>query len=141
MRQEFDDRYEELQEADVEPILRMALQNEGLREGGLRERMRASAADLGISEEALARAEEDYLYQRDEQESQTRRQASLRRGMAAHFAIYALVTVFLFAINLLTDAGFWWALFPALGWGLLVAIHFALLQVLGYGREGKEARR
>lgn len=44
------------------------------------------------------------------------------KGFYIHFGIYVCVIGFLFAIDFLTGPG-WWFYFPALGWGVGLAIH------------------
>jgi hypothetical protein len=44
------------------------------------------------------------------------------KGFYSHLAIYVIVILFLFLINLFTGGG-WWFYWVALGWGLAVAIH------------------
>ncbi len=40
-----------------------------------------------------------------------------------HLFVYATVITFLFLINLVTGFRTIWAIYPALGWGIAVAIH------------------
>lgn len=37
-------------------------------------------------------------------------------------AVYVIVIGFLFVINALTDRDYWWVVWPALGWGLAIAL-------------------
>ena len=46
-----------------------------------------------------------------------------RREFTAHVAAYTLVNVFLVAIWAFTGAGFFWPVFPILGWGIGVFFH------------------
>lgn len=54
------------------------------------------------------------------------------KGFYIHIAVYAIVILGLLGINLLTWGGYLWVAWPALGWGVGVAIHAAT--VLGIGR-------
>jgi hypothetical protein len=45
------------------------------------------------------------------------------RGFYIHLAIYLLVNLCLFAINMLSDPHSLWFYWPLLGWGIAVAIH------------------
>lgn len=46
-----------------------------------------------------------------------------RREFAAHLAAYVLVNVLVVAIWAFTGAGFFWPVFPILGWGIGVFFH------------------
>lgn len=53
------------------------------------------------------------------------RQVRKLKGWYIHLAQYLLIIPLLFLINYLTGMHrhIWWAVFPALGWGLGVALH------------------
>jgi len=40
-----------------------------------------------------------------------------------HLAVYLLINVLIFAINLYTFQGYWWFIYPLGGWGIGVAMH------------------
>jgi hypothetical protein len=46
-----------------------------------------------------------------------------KRELRAHLAAYVLVNAFLVGIWAITGAGFFWPLFPILGWGIGVFFH------------------
>lgn len=46
-----------------------------------------------------------------------------RRGLQAHVLAYVLVNGFLVAIWAMNDGGFFWPVFPILGWGIGLAFH------------------
>lgn len=52
-----------------------------------------------------------------------RRRAGAKLGFYVHGLIYVLVNLVLAAIQQYATPGVGWALFPALGWGLGLAIH------------------
>ncbi len=84
------------------------------------------ALQSGISAEALqqAMAEEDKHREQEQAKARwrKRRQAAFYHNLRA----YVLVNVFLIAINLLTTPhGYFWAIWPMLGWGLGLAFHAA----------------
>jgi hypothetical protein len=54
-------------------------------------------------------------------EQAARRRAGMKMGWYIHASVYLAVNLLLAAISL--AAGHNWALFPALGWGLGLAIH------------------
>ena len=45
------------------------------------------------------------------------------RGFVGHVQVYALVNLLLVAIWLVTGAGYFWPIWPSLGWGLGVGLH------------------
>jgi len=40
-----------------------------------------------------------------------------------HLAVYVAVNLLLVVINLVTSRGYFWAIWPLLGWGIGIAIH------------------
>jgi hypothetical protein len=44
-------------------------------------------------------------------------------ALGLHITTFVLVMAFLIVIWLLTGAGYFWPIWPALGWGLVVALH------------------
>ena len=46
-----------------------------------------------------------------------------RREFVAHLFVYVLVNAFLMAIWVITGAGFFWPVFPILGWGIGLFFH------------------
>lgn len=66
--------------------------------------------------------------------------AEIRRGFKIHAVVYALVMTGLIVLNGLliayTDANFPWVVFPLIGWGIGVTLHYAF----GYRRAADEAR-
>jgi hypothetical protein len=46
-----------------------------------------------------------------------------KRGFLVHLFVYVAVNALLIAINLLSSPGYYWFLFPLIGWGLLLAAH------------------
>ena len=59
------------------------------------------------------------------------------QGFYTHLVQYAVVMVLLVGINLWTSPGFFWAIFPAIGWGLGVAVHgLSVFEVINlFGRD------
>ncbi|MFO1245861.1 MAG: 2TM domain-containing protein [Ramlibacter sp.] len=64
-------------------------------------------------------------------ERQARRRAGVKLGWYVHAAVYVAVNLLLAAISL--SAGRHWALFPALGWGLGLAIHGVVVYLVTGG--------
>jgi hypothetical protein len=98
--------------------------------------------EMGLSEEAIVRAEQEHLAHRGvetpvapkptavevplEQEEMAFRRHRMQ-DFRQHFTVYAIVITFLFLINLFTTGlNPLWAIYPALGWGIGLAIHFSV---------------
>jgi hypothetical protein len=64
------------------------------------------------------------------------RRADAKLAFRSHLAVYVLVNLGLFAINLITSPGSWWFYWATLGWGIgLVAHGAATYSLLGGERE------
>lgn len=46
-----------------------------------------------------------------------------KRSFLVHLFVYVAVNVLLIVVNLLYTPGYYWFLFPLIGWGLLLAAH------------------
>ena len=46
-----------------------------------------------------------------------------RRDFAAHLLVYAMVNIFLVVIWAVTSTGFFWPIFPMVGWGIGVVMN------------------
>ena len=57
----------------------------------------------------------------DEQRQQAVRRVRAKRGLWIHFAVYLVVNAFLVAIWAMTSPGYFWPVWPMLGWGVGVA--------------------
>lgn len=71
-----------------------------------------------------------------------RRRLVSEKGFYVHLVTYVLVITGLFIINALTGHGRWWFVWPAVGWGIGIAVHalstFGLIGLLG--RDWEERR-
>lgn len=106
----------------VEEILKIALDNEGGVDNSLRQRLLASASELGISEEAALAAERQWLLQREQQMELEAYRTHVKVEFLGHLGIYLVVNLFLIGINLL-KGGHAWSAYPLLGWGIGVCCH------------------
>ncbi len=77
----------------------------------------------------------------DALERMARRRAGAKLGWMIHASVYVLVNLGLAALSL--SQGRHWAIFPALGWGLGLAIHGAVvwLALPGNGWHGRMVER
>ena len=116
---------------EAEEILRRALQRQS--EVGLsRDDLIAAAREVGVSESALVSAAEEVERGRVEREVVVRLTAEKRAGFVRHVGAYAMTSVALFLLNLLTNmvtvtdqVPRWWSLFPLVIWGIAVGVHAA----------------
>lgn len=115
---------------DVEAILRLAVTRQSQDTATLRQRLEASAAELGISPEALQKAEEDYRAVkateleavRAREEARAARQRRMK-GLAAHWIPFLAVNVLLHLINFAFSPHTYWAVWPLMGWGIGMFSH------------------
>jgi len=106
---------------EVSEIIRVALRN-AEKQGGdtvVREDMLAIGRDFGLSEGDIDRAFEE-INQTSTEEIQSE-QAIL--WFKVHGIVYAVIIAGLFGINWLSDPSYWWAFFPMVAWGTVVALH------------------
>lgn len=75
-------------------------------------------------------------------ERQARKRVREEREFYVHAVTYVLVNAFLIAINLMTGHGYFWAIWPLLGWGIGLASHaFQIFGVAGlFGSEWEERK-
>lgn len=121
---------QEYEESDIQEILTIAVRSDASRRAG-REALLMSARELGISEEALAEAELEYLREKAAREELQEFRAYRRRSVLEHLGSYVIVNGFLVILNLLNWHGHLWAIYPILGWGVGLAFH--LTECLGKG--------
>ncbi|MEM1416741.1 MAG: 2TM domain-containing protein [Myxococcota bacterium] len=123
---------------EVREILRRALERGAEAEGQLtHEELAAAAAEVGVAPERFEAAAAEVRAQRAERELLEEGQAialtKRRRKTRAfwqHFGTYAIINGFLFGIDMLSGGGTWWY-WPAMGWGVGVA-----MQALGLFTDG-----
>lgn len=123
---------------DVEAILRLAVRGTDTSSDQLRDRLKAAADELGISEDQLARAEEQYKRELEgeqlekyAQEEDDRLWKEFRRtqlhDFMSHFGVYLAVNLGLFAMDWFQGGGIQWAFWPMFGWGIAIVIHLATM--------------
>ncbi len=47
-----------------------------------------------------------------------------KKDFYQHLMSYAIVNTFLFALNIITSPGYFWFVFPLMGWGVGLAFHY-----------------
>lgn len=123
-------------EAEANAILRKAVERQPMGDEMSREQLESIAAEIGISPEALARAEDEW---REEQSALSLRRefdAERRGEFRRRLMSYLAVNGFLFLVNVFT-ARFPWVIFSVLGWGL--AIFFDAVRTFQNGPETDRA--
>ena len=76
------------------------------------------ASELGVSSASLQAAEQEWLSQEIGEKKRQRFHAQRREEFKTHLITFIGVNGFLVVLNLLTSPGYFWAIFPLLGWGL-----------------------
>lgn len=120
-------RQEPLEERDVQEILSRAAEIEG-RESYDLAMLERTAAELGISVESVRLAEAEHRATRGERRLKEEFIQSRKEEFKIHLVTYVSVNVFLHLLNFFTSRGdsspTYWAIFPLLGWGIGIAIHY-----------------
>lgn len=62
---------------------------------------------------------------------EARERARAKYGFYKHLAVYFIVNLMLFFINLATAPDYFWCIWPLIGWGVAVAIHALKVYVFG----------
>lgn len=122
----------------VEEILRIAMQNQGDSESGLRQRLLASASELGISEEAVLAAQRQWEEQHQNQELLEEYRSHLKRELLTHAGIYLVINLILVLISRITSPHYFWAIWPILGWGIGFGCHTVVSMIQLSNPGGKE---
>jgi uncharacterized membrane protein YdjX (TVP38/TMEM64 family) len=79
----------------------------------------------------IAHAERSYSMEQEQQRyERARERVKELKGFYTHVAIYVLVNIGLFIINLLAG-GVWWFYWPLVGWGIGLLVH--AINVFGFG--------
>jgi len=107
------------EEDEAEAILRIANKRSTL--GGVsHDELLASAAELGISPEAVAEAAETYRSQLSLVESRKEFDRFAKREFVSSVATWLCLNAGLIAFNLISDHRITWAIWPLAGWGFFI---------------------
>ncbi len=49
--------------------------------------------------------------------------ARAKYGFYKHLAVFFVINLMLFLINIITGPGYFWSIWPLMGWGVAIAIH------------------
>lgn len=107
---------------DVQQILQRALTRKQT-DSFSRDQLLEMASELGISTDVLQAAELEWQSNRDQEHERKAFNAFRRRAFKAHLIPFLAVNTFLIVLNLITSPGYFWAIFPLLGWGLGLFFH------------------
>jgi hypothetical protein len=83
-----------------------------------------TGAEIGVNRRR------EVVMKQDRYEQAKKRVEEIKR-FYVHLVVYVLVNLGLFAINMIASPGHVWFFWPALGWGIAVAIHAATLIIEG----------
>lgn len=106
-------------EDEVEAILSLAIRKSG-DDLDLKSRLMETAKELGISEEAVLQAAKEFSAKKAVSTDLAEYQEYRKRGFVQHLVPYVVVNAFLF---FMARGDSWW-IYPLLGWGIGLAIHF-----------------
>jgi len=111
------------EDEEAEQILRIAAGITGPEGKMSRERLLETAAELGISPEAVEIAERQVVDERRELNLRSQFNAQLRNEFLAHLSSYVIINGCMIATNLLTSPGYFWAMWPLGMWGVGLFLH------------------
>jgi 2TM domain len=88
------------------------------------EQMIDIASELGISAESLKAVEKQWLVQQVDSQKRKAFNIQRRKDFKSHLVSFIVVNGFLVLLNLVTSPSFLWSVFPLLGWGLGLFLHW-----------------
>ena len=117
-------------EEEADQILRKAVENSVVTGAMTRERLLATAAELGISEDAILRAERELAERREEEEQKKAEAQDLKEYRAYRWrkawsglSGWVSTSILLLGFNYLTSHTITWAIWPVGIWGLVELGH------------------
>ncbi|MBI1756985.1 MAG: 2TM domain-containing protein [Fimbriimonas ginsengisoli] len=110
-------------EEEAEQILKLAAANQGIQGPLSRERLIETAAELGISPQAVEAAEQQFAL-RQTHDAEMREFVNVqRRGFYSDFTTYLIVNGFFVGQQLLRHGNLGWTAYMLGGWGIGIAFH------------------
>lgn len=107
----------------VEEILTIALENQGAgTDTALQQRLMASAAELGLSRDAVEEAKQQWLEKRRRKGELEAYRTSVRNELWGHIGVYVVTNAILAMMNMMSSS-YPWFIWPLLGWGIGVGCH------------------
>lgn len=88
-----------------------------------REQIIEIASELGVSPESLQTAEKEWLTKNIKVKQEQMSNGQQRKGFKSHLLIFIAINAFLVILNLVVTPGYFWAIYPILGWGLGLLLH------------------
>jgi hypothetical protein len=88
-----------------------------------REQIIEIASELGVSSESLQAAEQEWLKNNGEVKKEQMSNSQQRKGFKSHLFTFIAINGFLVILNLVVSPGYFWAIYPMLGWGLGLLLH------------------
>ena len=108
---------------DAQQILQIAIARQTESGELSRAQLLEIASELGISEETLWLAEQEWLSLRGVAKDQQTFDEYRRQRFQHHLVRYIVVNLFLLLLNFLIGGSLTWSLYVVLGWGLGLALH------------------
>ncbi|MEI6369792.1 MAG: 2TM domain-containing protein [Nostocales cyanobacterium ELA608] len=88
-----------------------------------REQIIEIALELGVSSESLQVAEQEWIKNNLAVKKEQISHGQQRKGFKSHLFVFLAINGFLVLLNLLVSPGYFWAIYPILGWGLGLLLH------------------
>ncbi len=111
-------------EEEVTQIIRHALGQGGVNETVSHDDLVEIARNSGISGNRLEDAIENMERHSALNDAKVEFLKRHRADFYSHLTAYCIVNMSLIAINMFTTRGYFWAIFPIIGWGIGLAFHF-----------------
>jgi len=88
-----------------------------------REQIIEIASELGVSSESLQAAEKEWLKNNVKVKKEQMSHSQQRKEFKSHLFAFMAINGFLVILNLGVSPGYFWAIYPMLGWGLGLLFH------------------
>lgn len=118
---------QKLTDDEISRIIHRAAEIEGSGASIDRAILERTASELGISPEAVKQAEAELRQSGQEQADRAIFKKSKWHEFYEHLASYVAVNGFLTFIDMRKDGDIDWVLYPILGWGIAMFIHFVTM--------------